>query len=125
VNPAHARVPISHDFVGIRIECRRQRIDRQWNIVLRFCDIATIGDLLASEFDFLNNRVFSEDVTEGSWDTKFGEAWQEDFEWYRVFDIESESRRMGGAVARLLHKKRQHIHSFFMTESRAVPATPG
>jgi hypothetical protein len=40
-----------------------------------------IGDLLASEFDFLKNRVFSEDVAEGSWETKFGEAWQEDFEW--------------------------------------------
>jgi hypothetical protein len=44
---------------------------------------------------------------------------------YRVFDIESESRHMGGAVAPLLNKKRQHIHSFFVTESRAVPATPG
>jgi hypothetical protein len=48
---------------------------------LRFCDIANRGDLLASEFDFLKNRIFSEDVTEDSWDRKFGEMWQEDFEW--------------------------------------------
>jgi hypothetical protein len=82
MDSAHARVPISHGFVGIRFECPRQRIDRQLNIVLRFCDIANIGDLLASEFDLLKNRVFSEDVTEGSWDTKFGEAWQEDFQWW-------------------------------------------
>jgi hypothetical protein len=61
--------------VGIRFEWLRQPIDRHWNIVLRFCDIANIGDVLASEFDFLKNRVFSEDVKEGSWDTKFGEAW--------------------------------------------------
>jgi hypothetical protein len=66
--------------VGSRIEYPRECIDRQWNIVLRFCDIANIGDLLASEFDILKNRVFSEDNTEGSWDTKLSEAWQEDFE---------------------------------------------
>jgi hypothetical protein len=48
--------------------------------VLRFCDLANIGDLLASEFDLLKNRVFLEDVTDGSWDTKFGEPSQEDFE---------------------------------------------
>jgi hypothetical protein len=71
VDPVHARVPISHGFMGIQLESPRQRIDRQWNIVLRFCDIVNIGDLLASEFDFLKNRVFSEDVTAGSWDMKF------------------------------------------------------
>jgi hypothetical protein len=76
-------VPISHDFVGIRFESPRQCIDRQWNIVLRVCDIANIGDLLASEFDVLKNRAFSEDLTEGSWDTKFGDAWQENFAWSR------------------------------------------
>jgi hypothetical protein len=74
-------VPISHDFVGIRFECPRQRIDRQWNIVLRFWDIANRDDRLASEFDLLKNLVFSEDATEGSWYTKFGEVWQDDFEW--------------------------------------------
>jgi hypothetical protein len=67
-------VPISHDFVGIRFECPRQCIERQWNIVLRFCDIANIDDLLASEFDFLKNRVFSEDIAKDSWDIEFGEA---------------------------------------------------
>jgi hypothetical protein len=72
---------MSHDFVDIRFESPRQRIDRKWNIALRFCDIASIGDLLASEVDLLTDRVFSEDVTDGSWDTKFGEAWQRDFEW--------------------------------------------
>jgi hypothetical protein len=61
--------------VGIRFECRRQRIDQQWNIVLRFCDIVNRGNPLASAFDLLDNRVFSEDITEDSWDTKFGEAW--------------------------------------------------
>jgi hypothetical protein len=66
--------------VGIQFECLRQRIDRQWDIVLRFGDIANIGDLLASEFDLLRNCAFSEDDTEDSWNTKFGEAWQEDFE---------------------------------------------
>jgi hypothetical protein len=74
-------VSISHDFVGIGFECPRHRIDRQWNIVLRFCDIATIGDLPASKFDFLNYRVFSANVTAGSWDIKSGETWQEDFQW--------------------------------------------
>jgi hypothetical protein len=81
VDSADGPVSISHDFVDIRFECPRQRIDRHWNILLRFCDITNRGDLLASEFDVLKNRVFSEDVTEGSWDTKFVEAWQEDFEW--------------------------------------------
>jgi hypothetical protein len=33
---------------------------------------------------FLKNRVFSEECARGYWDAKFGEAWQEDFEWYRV-----------------------------------------
>jgi hypothetical protein len=65
--------------MDIRFEYPHQRIDRQWNIVLRFCDIVNRGDLLASEFDFSKNRVFSEGVTKGSWDIKFGEAWQEDF----------------------------------------------
>jgi hypothetical protein len=83
VDPVHARMPISHDFQGIQFEWPHQRIDRQWNIVFRFSEIANIGNLLASEFDLLKNWVFSEDVTEGSWDIKFGEAWQEDFEWSR------------------------------------------
>jgi hypothetical protein len=65
-------MPISHDFMGIQLESPHQGIGRQWNIVLRFCDIANIGDLLALEFDFLKNRVFSEDVAAGSWDIKFG-----------------------------------------------------
>jgi hypothetical protein len=61
--------------------CPRQHIDRPWNIVLRFCDIANIGNLLAWEFDVLKIRIFSEDVTDGSWDIKLEEAWREDFEW--------------------------------------------
>jgi hypothetical protein len=80
MDPAHARVPISHDFVGIRFKSPHHRINRQWNIVLRFCDIANRGHLLTSKSDFLKNRIFSEDVTEASWDTEFGEVWQEDFE---------------------------------------------
>jgi hypothetical protein len=74
MDPAHARMPISHEFVTIRFECPRQRIDRQWNIVLRFCDIVNKGDLLASKFEILKNRVFSEDSTKDSWNTEFGEA---------------------------------------------------
>jgi hypothetical protein len=68
--------------VEIQLECPRRGIDRQWNILLRFCDFANIGDLLASEFDSLKNRVFSEDVTEGASDKRFVERWQEDFEWW-------------------------------------------
>jgi hypothetical protein len=65
----------------IRFESPRQCADRQWNIVLRFCDIANKGDLLGSEFDFLKNRLFPEDIREDSGDTKFGDVCQEDFEW--------------------------------------------
>jgi hypothetical protein len=57
MDPAHARVPISHDFVGIQFECPGQRIDREWSIVLRFCDLANRRDLPASEFDLLK-KVF-------------------------------------------------------------------
>jgi hypothetical protein len=66
VDPAHARVPMSHDLVSSRFQCPRQHIDQQWNAGLRFCDISNRGDLLESEFDFLKYRVFSEDVTENS-----------------------------------------------------------
>jgi hypothetical protein len=43
-------------------------------------DITSTSNLLASEFDFLKNRVLSKGVADGPWDTKFVEAWQEDFE---------------------------------------------
>jgi hypothetical protein len=69
--------------MGIRFECPRQRIDRQWNIVLRFCDFSNIGILLASEFDFLNNRVSWEEFADDCWDTEFGQASSDYFQWQR------------------------------------------
>jgi hypothetical protein len=51
--------------------------------VLRFWEITSISNRLASEFDFLKNRILSEEFTDGHCDPKFGEAWQEDFEWER------------------------------------------
>jgi hypothetical protein len=55
-------------------ECLHQRIDRQWNILLRSCDIARIGDLRALEFDFLKYHVILEDVGEHSGQMKFVEG---------------------------------------------------
>jgi hypothetical protein len=51
-------MPISHDFVGIRFEFPRQSIDRQCDIVLRFFDIANIGDRLTSEYGVASQEDF-------------------------------------------------------------------
>jgi hypothetical protein len=42
----------------------------------------SVRNLLASEFDFLKNGVFSEGLANGSWDVKLGEVWSEDFQIY-------------------------------------------
>jgi hypothetical protein len=49
-------------------------VNEEWNNVLQFRKTTNMGGLPASELNFLKNRAFAEDVTEGSWDTKFGEA---------------------------------------------------
>jgi hypothetical protein len=41
----------------------------------------TITNLLASELELLESRVFAEDFAQTSWDTKLGSAWEEDLEW--------------------------------------------
>jgi hypothetical protein len=54
------------------VECPHQCIDRNWNVVFPFCDIANIKNLLASELELLESRVFAEDFAQTSWDTKLG-----------------------------------------------------
>jgi hypothetical protein len=63
------------------VECPRQRIGRNRNLVFPFCDITNRSNLLASELDLLESRVFAEDLVQTSWDAQFCEAWQEDLEW--------------------------------------------
>jgi hypothetical protein len=60
-------------------ECPRQHVDRSWNVVLPLREIANIRDRLASEFDFLKNRVFSQEFADECWDAKFGETYQDEF----------------------------------------------
>jgi hypothetical protein len=72
--PSHAQMPITHDLVDTRISCPRQSIDRDRNIIFSFCDVTNLSNLLASEFDFLKNCVFAEDLIQSSGDIKFGDA---------------------------------------------------
>jgi hypothetical protein len=53
------------------------------NILFLFFDIMNISNLLAWEFDCLKCRVFAEDLAQSSWETKLGEAWEEDIKWER------------------------------------------
>jgi hypothetical protein len=43
-------------------------IDRQWNMMVQFCDITNINNLPSLEFDFSRNCVFSEGIANGTWD---------------------------------------------------------
>jgi hypothetical protein len=54
------------------VECHRQCIDRNWNVVFPFCDITNINNSLASELELLENRVFAEDLAQTSRDAKLG-----------------------------------------------------
>jgi hypothetical protein len=56
------------------VECPRQRIDRNRNVMFPLCDIANIKNLLASELELLQSRVFAEDFAQISWDAKLGKA---------------------------------------------------
>jgi hypothetical protein len=56
-------------FVGIQIPS-----PTHWSTVESWIAILWICDLLASEFDFLKNRIFSEGVAGSSWDTRFHEV---------------------------------------------------
>jgi hypothetical protein len=44
------------------VECSGQRIDRDRNLLFPFCDITNIKNLLASEWDLPDSRIFAEDL---------------------------------------------------------------
>jgi hypothetical protein len=56
------------------VECPRQRIDRDRNLVFPFCDITNTSNLLSSGLELLESRVFAEELGQRLWDAKFCEA---------------------------------------------------
>jgi alpha-D-ribose 1-methylphosphonate 5-triphosphate synthase subunit PhnI len=75
-------MPISEDFVDNGMSSPAHCIDRNWNIVFQFSDITNMSNLLASELDFLRNRVLSEEFANACWDAEFDAVWQDNLECY-------------------------------------------